>query len=293
MHLVLFRYRVPVIAATVALVTACSGAAQTSALIATLPFAADGGASIFLPVRLNGGPARWWALDSGASYCIVDRATARGAGLATKGGREIHGTGKGAARLDSIRSAISLAIGGRSLATCDHFGAVDLSGLATNGYRAIAGILGYDFFARYVVRIDFAAHVLQLYDPAKFTYTGNGDTLSLDFAGKQPRVAVRIRTAGRPEVIRHLIVDTGSEDAVDDSTVRRSAKAAGIRVPTTGLGSSYEAVIGTIDTVRIGRAQFTNVPGVASDVGIVGNGIWSRFTCVFDYAHHRLFLESR
>jgi hypothetical protein len=62
-------------------------------------------------------------------------------------------------------------------------------------------------------------------------------------------------------------------------------------VPTTGVGQSYDAVIGMLDTVRIGRSTFTNVRGVASDVGIVGNGIWSKFICIFDYPHGRLFLE--
>ena len=52
------------------------------------------------------------------------------------------------------------------------------------------------------------------------------------------------------------------------------------------------AAIGTLDTVRIGRSVFTGVPGVASDLGIVGNGIWSRVVCVFDYAYYGLIIES-
>jgi hypothetical protein len=130
-----------------------------------------------------------------------------------------------------------------------------------------------------------------LYDPAKYHYAGDADTLTLHFDRKLPRVDVFIRTARRPEVMRRLIVDTGSEDAVDDQSVRRSPGGPAITVGTTGLGSSYQVVIGTLDTVRIGRSTFTNVPGVAADVGIVGNGIWSQFVCVFDYAHERLFIE--
>jgi hypothetical protein len=64
-------------------------------------------------------------------------------------------------------------------------------------------------------------------------------------------------------------------------------------VTTTGLGKPYEAVIGTLDTVWLGRSLFTAVPGVASDVGIVGNGIWSRFVSIFDFQHRRVFLEPR
>jgi hypothetical protein len=169
---------------------------------------------------------------------------------------------------------------------------VDLGGLVVSG-RALSGILGYEFLSRYIARIDFARHTLTLYDPAKYRYAGKGDTLQLHFDRKLPRIDVRIRTARRPEVVRRLIVDTGSEDAVDDSTVRRSPNRPAVTISTTGLGASYEAGIGTLDTVRIGRSVFTGLPGVASDVGIVGNAIWSRFVCVFDYPHKRLMIEPR
>src|SRR6266404_715277 len=264
-----------------------------SALVAMIPFAADAGTFILLSVSMNHGIPEWWALDSGASECIVDRSTARKARLVTRGWRALSGTGKGKVHLDSIRSPISLELAGKPLPTCAHFGALDLGGVAGNGARAISGILGYEFFSRYIVRIDFANHLLTLYDPAKYHYVGNGDTLQLRFDRKLPRVDVRIRTAHRPEVTRHLIVDTGSEDAVDDSTVRRTPNGPAITISTTGLGASYQAAIGTLDTVRIGRSVFTGLPGVASDIGIVGNAIWSRFVCVFDYVHKRLILERR
>ena len=264
---------------------------NAAALTAVISFGSGRGTSILLPVKLNGGGTEWWALDSGSSECIVDRAIARQAGLVTRGGRELSGTGKGTVHLDSIRSPVSLQLDGKSLPTCAHFGALDLHGLVATGGNALSGILGYEFFSRYVVRIDFAAHTLALYDPEKYRYAGNGDTLQLHFDGKRPRVEVRIRTARRPEVVRHLLVDTGSEDAVDDSAVRPSPNAKATTVFTTGLGISYPATLGILDTVRIGRSVFTGVPGVASDVGIVGNGIWSRFVCVFDYRHKMLIIE--
>jgi aspartyl protease len=260
--------------------------------IATIPFAPDGH-SIFLSVAINGQAPQWWALDTGSSECIVDRDVARKLGLAMRGSRKVHGAGKGAVRLDSIKGKVRLEVASLQIPTCDHFAAIDLSAPATTGSRAIVGILGYDFFARYIVRIDFGAHTLQLFDPTKFKYAGPGDTVAVTIEHNVPRVAVRIRTARRPEITRQLIVDTGSEDAVDDSSVRRSSRSDAITVTTTGLGKPYEAVIGTLDTVRIGRSQFTAVPGVASDVGIVGNGIWSRFVSIFDFRHRRVFLETR
>ena len=211
--------------------------------------------------------------------------------LTVRGGRDVHGAGKGTVRLDSIRGGLSLRLAGRTLPTCDHFGALDLNAASSGVGRTIAGILGHEFFERYVVKIDFTAHELTLYDPVKYRYTGNGDTLALEFARQLPYVNVRIRTARRPEITRRLLVDTGSDDFVDDQSVRRSANGPTITVSTTGLGKSYEAVIGTLDTVWIGKSMFTKVPGVAADIGLVGNGIWSRFICVFDYSRRRLFVE--
>jgi Aspartyl protease len=279
------------VVASCALLAAARKAGAQNGFVATLPFAADAGTSIYLRVRLNNGASMRWALDSGASDCIIDRTVARKAGLVSRGSRELHGAGKGTVRLDSIRSAVRLDIEGRDIPACDRFGSVDLS--TVNRSAPISGILGYEFFARYIVRIDFDAHSVTLYDPKRYRYVGDGDTVTLEFAKRLPKVRIKIRTARRPEIVRNLIVDTGSEDFVDDSTIRRNPKAKGITVSTTGLGKSYEALIGTLDTVRIGRSLFTDVPGVASDVGIVGNGIWSKFVCVFDYTHLRLFLEAR
>jgi hypothetical protein len=260
-------------------------------VVATIPFSQDSGTSIFLPVRLNGGRPEWWVLDSGASECIVDRSAAVRAKLRIRGGRDLRGAGKGTVRLDSIRSAVRLEIADRSLSTCDHFGAVSLNAATSGVGRDIAGVLGYEFFARYVIRVDFQAREIALYDPRKYSYVGRGDTLALAFVRKLPHVDVRIRTARRPEIVRSLIVDTGSEDFVDDPSIRRSPNGPSVTVSTTGLGKSYEAVIGTLDTVWIGKLMLTKVPGIAADVGLVGNGIWSRFVCVFDYRNQRLYIE--
>jgi hypothetical protein len=263
------------------------------ARIATIPFAADAGKSIFLGVRMNGGKPGWWVLDSGASECIVDRSAAVQGNLRTRGSRQLRGAGKGSVRLDSIRSAVRLEVAGNTIGTCEHFGAVDLNAVTSGLGRQVAGILGYEFFSRYIVRIDFQAHRIDLYDPATYRYAEGGDTLALEFVRKLPRINVRIRTAHRPEIVRSLIVDTGSEDFVDDESVRRTPGGPSVTVSTTGLGKSYEAVIGTLDTVWIGKSMFTKMPGVAADVALIGNGVWSQFVCVFDYRNRRLFVARR
>jgi hypothetical protein len=89
-----------------------------------------------------------------------------------------------------------------------------------------------------------------------------------------------------------LIIDTGSGDAIDDSSlVTASTTLPRYVVNSSGLGQSYRLVVGTLDSAWIGRAVLTRLPSAGSDVGIIGNAVWSRFTCTFDYRHRRLFLE--
>ncbi|GJG89565.1 hypothetical protein tb265_47460 [Gemmatimonadetes bacterium T265] len=263
----------------------------TNGWVATVPFAADGNPMILVPVRVNGSPPGWWALDSGSSVCLVDRGAARRLGLATRGTRQIHGGGRGTVGIDSVSSRVRLDFGGGFTTACDHIAAVDLTGLTADVGRPETGVLGYDLFARYVVEVDFAAHTLRLYDPARYRYAGTGDTVPITLVRRQPRVTIQVHDGGRPAVARTLIVDSGSGDAVDDSLVRQSTTAPRYAVSTSGLGASYHVEVGTLDTVRIGRFTLAAVPGVASDVALIGNAVWGRFTCVFDYPHGRLFLE--
>jgi hypothetical protein len=85
-------------------------------------------------------------------------------------------------------------------------------------------------------------------------------------------------------------VDTGSEDSIDDDTVRRSP----VTQKTTlgnGLGSSYQDVSGVYDTVILGPFTFRHVWGPAGAIPIVGMEMMRRFTLTFDTRHGLLYLE--
>lgn len=267
-------------------------AAGTNGWIATIPFADDGDPWVFLAVRVNGAPPQWWVLDSGASVCLVDKAAARRLGLAVRGTRQIRGAGRGTVGIDSVRGRVRLGFGGGFTTACDHTAAADLSGLVTTMGRPVAGVLGYDFFARHVVEVDHVAHTVRLYDPAVYRYAGRGDTVPIALVHRLPRVTVHISDGGRPAVGRSLILDTGSGDAVDDSLVLHSTTLPRYTVGAgQGLGGGYAAIAGTFDTVRVGRFALSQVPAVAPSVGVVGNAVWRRFTLVVDYPGGRLFLE--
>lgn len=85
-------------------------------------------------------------------------------------------------------------------------------------------------------------------------------------------------------------MDTGSEDSIDNDTVRSSP----VTRKTTlgnGLGNSYEDVSGVYDTVVIGPFTFQHVRGPAGAVAIIGMEMMRRFTLTFDAMHGLLYLE--
>jgi hypothetical protein len=152
------------------------------------------------------------------------------------------------------------------------------------------GLVGAEFLEQYVVRIDPVAHTIAFYDPNRFVYSGSGKSLPLELTNS--RLYIQVGLAARPDelVQRKLRVDTGSEDSIDDDTVRRSP----ITQKTTlgnGLGRSYEDLSGVYDMVVIGSFKFRHVWGPAGAVAIIGMEMMRRFTLTFDARHGLLYLE--
>jgi hypothetical protein len=152
------------------------------------------------------------------------------------------------------------------------------------------GLLGAEFLERYVVRIDPTRHKIAFYDPKTFAYRGDGKPLPLELTNS--RLYIRVGLAAKPGELldRRLRVDTGSEDAIDDDTIRGSAKLQKTTVGN-GLGTSYEDVSGVYDTVKIGPFVFRNVWGPAGAVPIIGMEMMRRFTLTFDTPSGLLYLE--
>jgi len=191
------------------------------------------GKLIYVPVQVNGSSPHWFIFDTGAPNSIIDTALAKRLHVDPRSSGTIHGAGKGDIPAGDA-GEMELTIGGLRTRV-PHAKIVDLSKVPVpeRGY----GLVGAEFLEQYVVRIDPVAHTIAFYDPDRFVYSGTGKSLPLELTNS--RLYVQVGLAARPDelVQRKLRVDTGSEDSIDDDTVRSS--------PTTqkttlgnGLGSS-------------------------------------------------------
>ena len=100
--------------------------------------------------------------------------------------------------------------------------AIDLSQVGRDLGHPLDGLLGYDFFHRFVVEINYNANVLRLYDPKVYRYTGPGVTVPIVMKGKLgtlPHIVVQLKVLGQQPVERTLLIDSGSADAIDDDLI--------------------------------------------------------------------------
>lgn len=244
------------------------------------------GKLIYVPVKVNGSSPLWFIFDTGAPNSLIDEAAAEKLKVKALSGGVIHGAGRGDV---SASDAGEVRLTVESLTTrVAHAKLVDLSKVPLPA--KINGLLGAEFLEQYVVRIDPAQHKIAFYDPKTFVYRGDGKSLPIELTNS--RLYVQVGLAAKPGelVQRRLRVDTGSEDSIDDDTVRNSPKTQRTTLGN-GLGTSYEDISGVYDTVVIGPYTFRRVWGPAGAVPIVGMEMMRRFTLTFDAQRGLLYLE--
>jgi aspartyl protease len=258
---------------------------------ATIAFDSDSGHLVYVQVSVNGGEPEWYVVDTGASTCVIDSARAAALALATSGRTRITGGGAGSVGADSVRAGVRFTLPDGVDASCESLVALDLSGLTEPLGRRIGGILGFDFFRRYVVEIDYERQFLRLHDPAAYRYAGPGERVMLLFRRRAPYAAFRLTVGDAPPAERFLLIDTGSSDAVNDSLLLASPRPKRVVSGGVGIGSRYDVYAGHLDQVELGPFRFRDVPSVAPGKQLVGAALLHRFRLIIDYSRHELILE--
>jgi hypothetical protein len=254
--------------------------------VAVVPFA-DNGTLVSLRVRVGDSAPLRFTLDSGASRSVLDTGVANALHLRAKGSRNGSGAGAGPVRF-LLYHGVPLALGTAHWVAPVVYG-VSLHHAGTSLQED--GLVGSDLFFRYVVDVDYAKHRLALYEPTSFHYAGPGAAIPLTIAKHSSYAAVTVKVRGRPAQVRRLLIDSGSEDMVDDTIVGTST-APKQRIATTGLGRSVAAYAGPIEWARIGPFTVRGLSGTSGGVPLLGTGVLRRFHVTFDYSRKRMYLSS-
>ena len=260
----------------------------------TVPFQFTGN-HIFVSININGKGPFPAAFDTGALY-LVSPALAKDLHLRPRGPLQVGGFGARSVNA-AWAEADSVQIGGLTLPR-------PTFAVADTGDLPIKTFIGYEVLRRFVVRIDYDAHLLTLTRPDKFVYRGNGTVLSLYLHGHTPAVD------GTVDGIKGLFtLDTGSGGALDLFTpfveahdLRHKYAAGFTRTTGVGLGGVMQAQSVRIGSLALGSAEVRKVEtglsaaqgGVTSDADIAGNvgeTVLRQFNVTFDYTHGQVILE--
>lgn len=278
---------------TFALILAAAAAAEaaTPTALRTIPFRAIG-STVLLPVSVNGSDPGWFILDSGANSCVIDKAFAARVGLNAVAGGEATGAGKGTVPYDRYREDVRFSVGGLPL-DCPQRRVIglDFSNQPSVIGATVDGVLGTDFFSTYVIEIDYSRRIVRAFEPNGFHYSGDGARLPMTIDDRRlPHIDVTLTVDGKETATRRLLVDSGSQDAVDDSLVTRSRNLRTAR-GGVGTGQAFEVQLGRFSDVRIGPFHLTDVPGGAGGVSLIGGEVLRHFALIFDWPRKQLIME--
>lgn len=257
---------------------------------------------IYADVRLNG---RMFALliDSGAVNLITPTA-ARALRLSSVGDAQVKGAGAFTEHASFARVR-EVGIGAVRLRN-QVFAVVGLERLGEVEGQPFHGIIGYELFKRFVVRIDYAKRLLTLSEPSQWRAEGAGVEIPFVFNGTVAEVSGSIGGLAAT-----FDVDTGARTSVglNSPFVQRHALRARF-VPSIeavtgwGLGGATRGIVARVRALKIGTLSVPDVivdmslprQGVLSHAapsGSLGSGLLKRFVVTFDYARQRIFLRAR
>ena len=180
----------------------------------------------------------------------------------------------------------------------------DYSILSSVYGEKVDGIIGYSFFSRYIVKIDFDSNKIEVYSPGKIRYPVGSSTLRPTFTSL-PIQWVYMKD--RRKIDFNFYLDTGaglclllSEKFAQDSSVIMPRRKP-VTTQAEGMGGKLQMRLTVVREVKIGPFRFRNVPtylykdeyNVTSYPfvgGLIGNDLLRHFNLTINYPHHEFNL---
>jgi predicted aspartyl protease len=255
---------------------------------------------IYVQVTVNGKGPYTFLVDTGGHTLIAPR-TAKEAGLTSVGESATSGAGEKTETTGFARYR-EIALGAVRLTDQTAF-VTDIYDKSIEGIP-VDGMLGFELFARFAVRIDYGAQTMTLWDFTKFDPKDAGTPVPFVFYDHLPFVAGQID--GMPA---RFDIDTGSRSEVDLTSpfvARMNLRARyrpGISTITGwGVGGASRSYVVRIPSLALGTVRADSIVAGLSEAkagsisdpnyeGNVGSGFLKRFVVTFDYSHKTMYLK--
>ncbi len=168
----------------------------------------------------------------------------------------------------------------------------------------IDGIIGYSFFSRYIVKLNFDSSFIYVYQPGEIDYPRGGTILRPAFT-TLPIQNLRFRDRKKQDF--NFYFDTGaglcfllSEQYVKDSSIML-AKRKPLYTQAEGMGGKLQMRLTVVKMLQVGNYKFRNVPTYIFEDkynvtsypfvgGLLGNDLLRRFNMTINYPKREIHL---
>ena len=270
----------------------------------TLPFELHNNL-IIVKLSLNNTNPLNFIIDTGVRPTIfLDKSFADSIGMNYQREIDLYGVGSDEPLKGSVATGIKLSMDNLESANLSmlvlHENLLELEQhLGTRVY----GILGYDLFSRFVIRINYQKKQLVLIESSEFRIPDNFDQIDLQLIDSKPVINLNIIQTNEMPIEAKLLVDTGASHALiinplsDDSIIipEQNIQA------NIGRSISGELAgkLGRVKLVEFGENSLKDViasyiiedPNGEEKNGSIGGELLRKFTVIFDYFHKKIYLK--
>ncbi|MBK9732967.1 MAG: aspartyl protease family protein [Chitinophagaceae bacterium] len=264
---------------------------------------------IVIPVKLNGKGPYNFVLDTGVGVLTITDPAIKDA-LRLQTGKKLLISGLGEKEGVNAFTVSGVSVSMPGLESLPMTGVVfeeDPFFLSTYLGVKITGIIGYEFFSSFVVKINYGERILTLYDYNHFKPSEKYESLPIEIRSNKPFIKASC-SLNNEDIPLDLLLDTGAGFPL--SLQSNSDKR--IKIPErhleTQLGLGLNGIInGSLartNEVRIGTFNFFQVITSFPDYnnweskaesgkrnGSIGNFILKRFSVILDYNNRKLYLK--
>jgi predicted aspartyl protease len=234
---------------------------------------------VLVDATVNGVKGRF-ILDTGANAIFLDDRFADRVGApalkATTEAGTIYGTVKThVRRIDSI--GLGNATLRNALVYSENFRDSDYRGLDWEG---LDGLIGFDFFAGAIVKLDVYASKMSILDPSTDLSAERGLPIFVDLSEGIPAIPMTFNKS----IAVNAMLDTGNPGIIfmSDDIAKKH------HLPVATLGCTG------IESMTIGPITYTNqevcLGGLFPSYMLIGFDFLKHFNYVFDYPHGRMFM---
>lgn len=263
---------------------------------------------IIIKLNINGRGPFNFVLDSGVGLMLItDPTLVDSINISSKRTIKVAGLGEGDAYEAYITSPLNIDIPGlvsydveAAIFKTDHFGLSNFAGMP------IHGLLGYEFFNKLAVKIDFSDSVLTVSAPQNLRIFKKGNKIPLIIENKKPYLQAKVVFTDGSKADDKLVMDIGAghplwlENIIKKQGLPQKFIAANLGV---GLTGPIEGFISRVKEVDLGRFKLKNVitsfpddthtPIPEKRDGNIGMGILKRFNLIIDYPDSVVYIKPR